>query len=109
MCATSHDCHDRFTSVHCVSPLSLLQMLLILHISACTDRGEGILLTADTAMGRVQVKAHVEEVMRIVELDVIRNSIVGVPGQSGDNINLSHTPNFRLQPVPFVYSRFPCA
>ena len=51
-------------------------------------------------MGRVQVKAHVEDVMRIVELDVIRNSIVGVPGQSGDNYNLPHTPKPGYQLVP---------
>ncbi len=31
----------------------------------------------------VQVREHVEEVMAIVELDKIRGSIVGYPGQSG--------------------------
>lgn len=31
----------------------------------------------------MQVKRHVEEVMRVVELDVLRDALVGVPGQSG--------------------------
>mmetsp|Transcript_4643 Transcript_4643/g.13342 ORF Transcript_4643/g.13342 Transcript_4643/m.13342 type:complete len:1521 (-) Transcript_4643:659-5221(-) len=30
-----------------------------------------------------QIRAHVEEVMRIVELDVLRDSLVGAPGQDG--------------------------
>jgi hypothetical protein len=31
----------------------------------------------------LQVRRHVEEVMKVVELDVLRDSLVGVPGQSG--------------------------
>ena len=34
-------------------------------------------------LGDLQVREHVEEVMAIVELDKIRGSIVGYPGQSG--------------------------
>jgi hypothetical protein len=31
----------------------------------------------------LQVRQHAEEVMKVVELDVLRDSLVGVPGQSG--------------------------
>jgi hypothetical protein len=31
----------------------------------------------------LQVRRHVEEVMKVVELDVLRDSLVGVPGESG--------------------------
>ena len=31
----------------------------------------------------LQVRQHVEGVMKVVELDILRDSLVGVPGQSG--------------------------
>ena len=40
-------------------------------------------LMSSVMLPNLQVRRHVEGVMKVVELDVLRDSLVGVPGQSG--------------------------
>ncbi len=47
----------------------------------------------------LQVKRHVEDVMRVVELDVLRGALVGVPGQSGLSVESRKRPSIAVGQV----------
>jgi hypothetical protein len=50
-----------------------------------------------------QVRRHVEEVMKVVELDVLRDSLVGVPGQSGLSVEARKRLSIAVEQVSIGY------
>ncbi len=53
----------------------------------------------------LQVRNHVEEVMRIVELDVLKDALVGAPGQNGLSVEARKRLSIAVEQVPRLAPR----